>query len=97
MTGSAIVTWQVYLLRCGDGSLYTGITIDLARRLREHAAGGAAGAKYLRGRGPFTLVYSRAVGTRAEALRVERCIKKLPKACKERLIAGGMALRDVIR
>lgn len=88
--------WQVYLIRCRDGSLYTGITVDLERRLREHAAEGAACAKYLRGKGPFTLAFSGAVGTRAEALRAEQRIKKLPKEHKERLVAGNIALPDVI-
>lgn len=88
--------WQVYLIRCRDESLYTGVTNDLARRLREHAAEGAACAKYLRGKGPFALVFTCVVGTRAEALRVERRIKKLPKADKERLVAGQMALADII-
>lgn len=84
--------WKVYLIRCRDDSLYTGITLDLERRLREHAAEGAACAKYLRGKGPFTLVFSCTVGTRGEALRAERRIKKLSKELKERLVAGNLAL-----
>jgi len=96
MNDSGTAMWRVYLIRCRDNSLYTGITLDLERRLREHAADGVAGARYLRGRGPLILVFSCAVGTRAQALRVERRIKRLPKESKERLVAGRLALADVL-
>jgi len=72
------------MLRCADGSLYTGITIDVSRRIGEHKQG-KRGAKYLRGRGPFELVYQRAVGDRSIATRIEYCIKQLPKVEKENL------------
>jgi putative endonuclease len=88
--------WQVYLIRCRNDSLYTGITNNLARRLREHAAEGAACAKYLRGKGPFSLVFTCVVGARAEALRMERRIKRLSKADKEKLVAGQLALMDIV-
>ena len=78
--------WHVYLISCADGSLYTGITTDVARRLAEHRAG--KGAKYLRGRGPLELAYSRPIGDRAAASREEARIKRLSKAAKEALIAG---------
>lgn len=78
--------WHVYLIRCADGSLYTGITTDIARRLAEHRAG--KGAKYLKGRGPLALAYSRPIGDRATASREEARIKKLSKLQKEGLIAG---------
>ena len=80
--------WSVYVVRCGDGSLYTGIATDVRRRLAQHAQGGGRGAKYLRGRGPLRLVFARAVGSRALAQKVESRIKRLPKARKERLVAG---------
>lgn len=89
-------SWQVYLIRCRDGALYTGATNDLARRLREHAAGGTAGAKYLRGKGPLALVFTCVVGTRAEALRAERRIKKLAREDKERLVGGQLPLADLV-
>ena len=76
--------WHVYLIRCADGSLYTGITTDVERRLAEHRAG--KGAKYLRGRGPLELAYSRPIGDRAAASREEARIKRLSKAAKETLI-----------
>ncbi len=72
------------MLRCGDGSLYTGIATDVQRRIGEHKLG-KRGAKYLRGRGPLELVYQRAVGNRSVATRVELGIKQLPKTEKENL------------
>ena len=78
--------WHVYLIRCGDGSLYTGITTDVERRLAEHRAG--KGAKYLRGRGPLELAYSRPIGDRAAASREEARIKRLSKAAKETLVVS---------
>lgn len=87
--------YSVYILRCGDGSLYTGIAIDVARRLREHAAG-ARGAKYLRGRGPLQLVFSRPVGDRCRASRAEHRIKQLDRPRKEALIDGTVSFAELI-
>ena len=87
--------YRVYILRCADGSLYTGIAKDMQRRLREHERG-TRGAKYLRGRQPFKLVYERPVAERASALRVEHRIKRLDRRQKEALIAGDKALSLII-
>ena len=76
--------WSVYLLRCADGSFYTGITTDVSRRISEHEQG-TRGAKYLRGRAPFELVYQRAVGDRSVATRIEYCVKQLSRSEKENL------------
>ena len=76
--------WSIYLLRCADGSMYTGIATDVSRRISEHEQG-KRGAKYLRGRGPFELVYQRAVGDRSVATRIEYCIKQLSRSEKENL------------
>lgn len=76
--------WSIYMLRCGDGSLYTGIATDVARRIGEHAQG-KRGAKCLRGRGPFKLVYQRPVGDRSIASKIEYRVKQLPKSEKESL------------
>jgi putative endonuclease len=81
--------WSVYIVRCGDGTLYTGIATDVRRRIAEHARRDSRGAKYLRGRGPLRLVFARTIGARSLALRIESRIKKLPKARKEVLIAEG--------
>jgi putative endonuclease len=75
-----VADWSVYLLRCGDGTLYTGIATDVERRLAEHVAG--RGARYTRGRGPLVLLGARVVGTRSEALREEARIKALDRARK---------------
>jgi putative endonuclease len=77
-----VTTWSIYLLRCADGSLYTGIATDVSRRLTEHAES-EKGAKYLRGRGPLELVFRQEIGDRGLALKVEHRIKRLPKADKE--------------
>ena len=73
-------TWNVYILRCGDGTLYTGITDDLDRRLCMHREG--KGAKYTRGRGPLTLAYCETVASKSEALKREHAIKQLTRAEK---------------
>jgi putative endonuclease len=79
--------WWVYLLRCGDGTLYCGIALDVAARLKQHQAG--RGAKYTRGRGPLELAYQEACGSKAEALRRERALKRLRRVAKESLIAAA--------
>ncbi len=76
-------TWKLYILRCGDGSLYTGITTDVDARLDVHRSG--KGAKYTRGRGPLELVYSEDCGSHSDALKREYAIKALPREEKERL------------
>ena len=80
------MTAFVYVLRCGDGSLYTGVAKDLAARLRQHEAGRAS--RYTRAHLPVTLVWSCAFETWGEALREEHRIKCLTRAEKEILIAG---------
>ncbi|MGE4442804.1 MAG: GIY-YIG nuclease family protein [Desulfomicrobium sp.] len=83
--------WFVYVLRCGDGSLYTGITTNVPRRLAEHASGGPRAAKYLRGRGPLELAFSVLVGGKSAALSMERWIKSLPRRRKELFITGSLS------
>lgn len=78
--------WYVYMLRCADGSLYTGMTDDVPKRLAAHRAG--KGAKYTRGRGPLELVYVERVCDRSQALKREYAIKRLPKGKKEGLCQG---------
>ena len=72
--------WFVYLLRCGDGSLYCGITDHVQRRLEAHQVG--KGAKYTRGRGPLELAYTEECGSYSEALKREYAIKQLPRKSK---------------
>ena len=82
--GGRGVSWFVYILRCGDGTLYTGITDDVDRRLAAHRAG--RGAKYTRGRGPLELCYTEAQPDKPAALRRELALKKLRRDQKEQLI-----------
>ena len=82
--------WHVYIIRCADNSLYTGITTDLERRLREHRGG--KGAKYAKGRTPLRLVWRAGAKDRACAARLEHAIKRLGKPGKERLIKGDLRL-----
>jgi len=74
------MNWQVYIMLCSDNSLYTGITTDLTRRLRQHAAG--RGAKYFRGRRPEKVLYLETGHTRSTASRREAAIKMLTHADK---------------
>ena len=78
------MAWYVYILRCGDGTLYTGITDNVSRRLAAHRSG--KGAKYTRGRGPLELVYQEAVPDKSAALKREIAVKRLTRQEKERLI-----------
>ncbi|GGA52469.1 GIY-YIG domain-containing protein [Kroppenstedtia guangzhouensis] len=76
--------YVVYILECGDGTLYTGITNNLKQRLTHHRKG--TGAKYTRGRGPFTLKWLETGITRSQALRREREIKKMSRTKKLEMI-----------
>jgi len=78
--------WLVYLLRCADGTLYTGITTDLERRLAAHNAG--KGAKYTRARLPVTLVWSEPAADESAAKRREHAVRSLGREDKLRLIGG---------
>lgn len=89
--------WHLYLVRCHDGSLYTGITIDVARRFGEHQEHNGAGAKYLRGRGPLTLAFQKKLGSRSLASGVESKVKKLSKARKEELITDNTRIDQIVK
>lgn len=83
--------WLVYLLRCRDGSLYTGITNDLPKRLKAHAAGTAS--KYTRSRRPVALAHSEPQTSKSAALKREAAIKRLPRRAKLELVASGIPRR----
>jgi putative endonuclease len=89
-------TWYLYMLRCGDTSLYTGITTDVNRRLKEHQDGSPKGAKSLRGKGPLTLVFCEEMSDQSMALKAEYKIKQLSKTCKEHLVAGQTSIQNVL-
>jgi len=81
--------WYVYMLACADGTLYTGITTDPARRVAEHNGNGTLGARYTRSRRPVELVYVEAAANRADATRREAAIKRLDRARKLALRAAA--------
>ncbi len=81
------MSYWLYILRCGDNTLYTGTTPDVEKRLELHRSG--KGAKYTRGRGPLTLVYREELPDKSAALRREAAVKKLSRAEKLTLIKGG--------
>ena len=75
------MTWYVYILRCRDDSLYTGITNDLEKRFQKHQTGKAS--KYTRSRLPVKLVFKWKCASKSEALKIEARLKKLSKSVKE--------------
>jgi predicted GIY-YIG superfamily endonuclease len=88
--------WYLYVVRAGDGTLYTGIATDVARRLAEHDST-RRGARYLRGRGPLQLVFRRRIGDRGLAMRAEHGVKRLSRVEKEALIAVDPDRRKLLR
>lgn len=77
-------SWYLYILRCGDGTLYTGITTDVEARLEMHRSG--KGAKYTRGRGPLELVYREECDNHSQALKRELAVKAMSREEKQSLI-----------
>jgi putative endonuclease len=75
--------WFVYVARCADGTLYTGVARDVAARIAAHDAG--KGARYTRGRGPLTVCAVRRCASKGEALQLEHAVKQLPRAAKQKL------------
>ena len=86
--------FSLYIVRCADGALYTGIATDVDKRLAEHAAG-VRGAKFLRGKGPLEVVFAEAVGDRASALRLEYRVKRLTRDQKLELVRGERRLAEL--
>ncbi|MFM2479459.1 GIY-YIG nuclease family protein [Celerinatantimonas sp. MCCC 1A17872] len=91
MTDTLSPTWSVYLIRTVSNSLYTGVTTDVARRFVEHQ-NGRSGAKYLRGKGPLTLVYHAPCQSKRRAFQWEFFIKRWPKSTKEALVSSQLPL-----
>ncbi len=87
--------WFLYLIRCRNGRLYTGITTDVERRFEEHESGDKKGSKYLRGKAPLKLVMKKKVGDRSMALKIEAKVKKLPKIKKELFVDGKIKMREI--
>jgi len=88
--------WHLYMVRAGDGTLYTGIATDVTRRFEEHREGGYRAARYLRGQGPLELSYQSRLGGRSLALRVEDRVKRLSKERKEELVRSRPSAEDLL-
>jgi len=84
---TAGAVWFLYILKCCDGSFYTGVTTDIDRRLREHQEGTAS--RYTRIRRPVVLIYREECGSRSRSLSRECVVKSLSRRRKEELISGG--------
>lgn len=93
-TAQETAQWSVYILRCADNSLYTGVTTDVGRRLDEHNGLAKNGAKYTRNRLPVMLVYQEIAASRSEACKREAAIKNLKKPQKEKLIVKSQKNSD---
>jgi putative endonuclease len=89
--------WHVYIIKCGDGTLYTGISTDVDRRFAEHQKGGPKASRYLKGRGPLQLMLTLHVCDQGTALKLEHRIKRLSKARKEALIQHPETLHQIHR
>ena len=94
-TAPAHSEYSLYIVRCADGSLYTGIATDVDRRLEEHVSG-VRGARFLRGKGPLEIVFSASAGDRAAASRLEYRVKRLSRAQKLDLVDGRFRLADLV-
>ncbi|MEL6927106.1 MAG: GIY-YIG nuclease family protein [Cyanobacteria bacterium J06600_6] len=87
--------WSIYMIRCGDRSLYTGVSNDVAKRFAVHQSGSSQAAKYTRTRHPLKLVFIAEIGTKSAAYSAEYHVKKLSKSQKESLVAGRISLNEL--
>ena len=87
--------YSLYILRCSDDTLYTGIATDVDDRIAQHNSG-TRGAKYLRGKGPYSLVFAEEVGDRSRASQLEYRVKQLTRRQKEALIRGDSLLGELL-
>jgi putative endonuclease len=97
MSRSAAPAWHVYIVRMRDGSLYTGVTTNVPRRLAEHRAERGRGARSLRGRAPLEIVYRRRVGAHGLALRVESRLKRRPRVDNQAIVASRPSRLALLR
>ncbi|MCL1115055.1 GIY-YIG nuclease family protein [Shewanella basaltis] len=87
-----VSTWYLYIIRCANSHLYTGVTTDVERRFTEHQSSGPKAAKFLKGKGPLTLVYQESQIDRSGALKREIAVKKMSRQQKLQLITQYCAL-----
>ena len=88
--------WWLYIVETCYGHFYTGVTTDVARRLKEHTQGAPRGARALRGKGPLQLRYKRCIGTRSQAQQIEYAVKQLPRSRKSALINDECLLEMLV-
>ncbi|MBN2297915.1 MAG: GIY-YIG nuclease family protein [Deltaproteobacteria bacterium] len=88
--------WSVYIIRCDERFLYTGITTDVARRVGEHSSGDRKAAKYTRTFSSIALVYEVLIGSRSQAAKIEYRIKKLPRQKKENIILRCLGREELL-
>lgn len=88
--------WFVYILRCGNGALYTGVTTDVARRVGEHEQKGRLAARFTRAFAPVELVYSCRTGSKSLAYRLEYRIKRLAREKKEFIVSSSLSRQQLI-
>ena len=89
--------WSVYIIRCSDRSLYTGISTDVRRRFGEHISGDRKAAKYTKSSSSMELAYEIPIGNRSLAAKIEYRIKKLPKQKKEFIISRRFSRDELIK
>lgn len=95
MTEETNELWHLYILRCKDETLYTGITTNLERRFEEHQSNGPRCAKYLRGRQPLTMIYHTQFQNKSLALKAELKVKKLTASQKKLLASGQLVIHEI--
>jgi putative endonuclease len=88
--------WFVYILLCSNGALYTGVTIDVQRRMNEHKADGRLSAHFTRAFAPVRLAYNCRVGAKSLAYRIEYRIKRLPRSKKDLIVANDFSINALI-
>jgi len=95
-TGNKTDDWFVYILHCGNDALYTGVTTDVQRRIKEHKQNGRRSARFTRAFAPVELAYSCHVGTKNLAYRIEYCIKQLPRPKKAIIVANNFSTESLM-
>jgi putative endonuclease len=94
--GNTTKDWFVYILRCGNGALYTGVTTDVLRRTNEHKDIGRLCARFTRAFAPVELVYSCRIGEKHLAYRIEYRIKRLPRSKKALIVTNDFSKKTLI-
>ncbi len=92
-----MIGWSLYIVRCRDNSLYTGIAKEVTRRFYEHQENGRKCSKYLRGRGPLNLVFQQHIGPKSKALKIENRVKQLTKAKKEQMLVDSTVIQSLMK